>query len=124
MQKFFLQPVDDVLAGLEAMVKVKNPFRALAPPLISILIVWFLYVPIHELLHVLGCVITGGEVIRLEMSPIYGAALYAKVFPFIHSGSDYAGQLTDFNTHGSDFCYFVTDFMPYMLIGRSHSPHV
>ena len=115
MRRFFIQPVDDVLAGLEAMVRVKNPFHALAPPLISIVIVWFLYVPIHELLHVLGCVITGGQVDRLEMSPIYGTALYAKFFPFIHSGSDYAGQLTGFDTNGSDFCYFVTDFMPYVL---------
>lgn len=115
MRRFFLLPVNDVLAGLESMVKVKSPFKALAPPMISIGIVWFLYVPIHELLHVLGCVITGGQVDRLEMSPIYGTALYAKIFPFIHSGSDYAGQLTGFDTNGSDFCYFVTDFMPYVL---------
>lgn len=115
MRRFFIQPVDDVLAGLEKMVRVKNPFHALAPPLIAIVIVWFLYVPIHELLHVLGCVITGGEVTRLEMSPIYGTALYAKFFPFIHSGSDYAGQLTGFTTNGSDFCYLVTVVMPYVL---------
>lgn len=115
MKRFFLLPIQDTLNGLEAMVKVKSPFRALGPPLIAIVVVWFLYVPPHEIYHVSGCLITGGYVDRLEMSAIYGASLYAKYFSFIHVGSDYAGQLTGFDTHGSDFCYFVTDFMPYVM---------
>ena len=79
------------------------------------LITWFIYVPIHELLHVAGCLVTGGEVTRLELSPRYGAALLSKVFPFIVSGGDYAGRLSGFETKGSDLIYLATVFAPFML---------
>jgi hypothetical protein len=76
---------------------------------------WFLYVPVHELLHVLGCVATGGSVSELQIQPIYGGALLAELFPFVVSGGEYAGRLSGFDTHGSDLVYLATDFTPYLL---------
>lgn len=95
--------------------RVRSAWRALGPLCIAMLVTWFVYVPIHELLHVFGCVSTGGEVTVLELAPHYGAALLQRVFPFVQSGSDYAGRLSGFETHGSDFTYFVTVFMPFVL---------
>lgn len=82
---------------------------------LSLLVSWWIYVPVHELLHASGCLIGGGEVSRLDISPIYGAALLKKVFPFISVGSEYAGQLKGFDTFGSDLTYLLTDFLPYLL---------
>lgn len=76
---------------------------------------WWVYVPVHELLHALGCVLGGGEVTRLELSPLYGAALLQQWLSFIAVGSDYAGQLTGFDTHGSDAVYLLTDLLPFVL---------
>ncbi|MGB0513702.1 MAG: hypothetical protein ACPGJE_02540, partial [Wenzhouxiangellaceae bacterium] len=76
---------------------------------------WWIYVPVHELLHVAGCVLAGGEVSRLEIDALYGGALLENVFPFVVSGSDYAGQLTGFDTHGSDWVYQSTVLMPYAI---------
>jgi hypothetical protein len=76
---------------------------------------WFVYVPAHELLHAFGCLAAGGDVTRLEIAPEYGGALLARVFPFVVSGSEYAGRLTGFDTHGSDVTYLVTVFAPYLL---------
>lgn len=140
MQGFFRQPFLDVLAALEQLAvgpadaacnaalgpkpsSVKPPTRptprgsarVLATPFITLVVTWFIYVPIHELLHVLGCVATGGTVTRLELSARYGAAILSKVFPFVVSGSDYAGQLKGFDTKGSDLCYLATDFLPFVL---------
>ena len=76
---------------------------------------WWLYVPIHELLHVAGCVVAGGSVSRLELDPIYGAHALAAVFDFVHPASDYAGQLTGFETGGSDVVYLSCVLAPYVL---------
>ena len=111
----FRTPVRDVLASLEQLAALRSPWRALVLPLLAMVVTWFVYVPIHELLHVAGCVLTGGEVTRLELSPQYGAAWLAKVFPFIVSGSDYAGRLSGFDTKGSDLVYLATDFAPFLL---------
>jgi len=82
---------------------------------LAMIATWFVYVPIHELLHCLGCVVTGGTVSTLELAPYYGAALLKGLFPFIVSGSDYAGRLSGFDTGGSDLCYLATDFGPFVL---------
>ncbi len=87
----------------------------MGPLVITLVVAWFIYVPIHELLHVLGCVMAGGEVSRLEIAPRYGGALLARVFPFVVSGGEYAGRLSDFDWKGSDLIYLATDFMPYVL---------
>jgi len=118
MKFFFKQPFIDVLNCLERLIV---PHRRRQPPTVlfvvlgSLVVTWFVYVPIHELLHVGGCVWTGGDVSRLDLSPRYGAALLKNFFPFISSGSDYAGQLKGFDTHGSDVCYMATVFGPFAL---------
>lgn len=76
---------------------------------------WWIYVPIHELLHVAGCLLTGGEVSELEIAVAHGGALFERIFPFVVSGSDYAGRLTGFDTHGSDWIYQATVLMPYLI---------
>lgn len=76
---------------------------------------WWLYVPLHELAHAFGCLATGGEVTRLEIAPEYGAVWLARWLPFIAAGSDYAGQLTGFDTGGSDRVYLATVLAPYLL---------
>jgi len=117
MRPFFRQPIDDVVACLEPIVTIKNPARALVPLFLSLIISWVIYVPIHELLHALACVATGGEVTRLEISAIYGGTILAESgwFPFVVSVSEYAGRLSGFDTKGSDFRYLMTDFGPYVL---------
>ncbi len=107
-------PLDDYLAALD---RVFPTFR-IAPLLAVALafgVTWWLYVPVHELGHALGCWLGGGEVTRLEISPTYGAALLKRLFPFVAVGSDYAGQLTGFDTHGNDLTYMLTDFLPFLL---------
>ncbi len=96
------------------MARLDHPAR-LIWMMLGLVLGWWLYVPIHELLHVAGCVWAGGEVSRLELSPIYGAALLAEIFPFVVTGSDYAGQLTGFDTGGSDWVYQSCVLMPYVL---------
>jgi hypothetical protein len=46
---------------------------------------------------------------------MYGASLLTNIFPFVSTGSDYAGQLTGFDTHGSDLTYLFTVFFPFIL---------
>lgn len=76
---------------------------------------WWLYVPLHELAHALGCLAAGGAVTRLEIAPEYGAAWLARWLPFVAVGSDYAGQLTGFDTGGRDGVYLATVLAPYLL---------
>lgn len=76
---------------------------------------WWIYVPIHELLHVAGCLLTGGEVSELEIAVVHGGPLFERIFPFVVSGSEYAGRLTGFDTHGSDWIYQATVLMPYLI---------
>ena len=77
---------------------------------------WWLYVPIHELLHAAGCALAGGRVERLEIAPLYGGGLLAAVFPWVHAGGDYAGRLSGFSTGGSDAVYLATDLAPFVLV--------
>jgi len=128
-------PLDDYLAGLHVCLgaQATSRFEEARPDLcqrggsrgilfarivfvaLAFLLTWWIYVPIHELAHAFGCLLTGGEVTRLEIDPLYGAALLLRFFPFVTVGSDYAGQLTGFETHGSDLIYLATDFAPFLL---------
>ena len=104
----------DVQALLRFLERLPRPI-SLAWVMLGLLLGWWIYVPVHELLHVAGCVLAGGEISRLELDPLYGADLLARVFPFVVSGSDYAGQLTGFDTRGSDWIYQACVLMPYLL---------
>ena len=115
MRAFFRQPMDDVIACLGHLMTVRSPLKAMGPTLLAMVAFWFVYVPIHEILHVVGCVATGGEVSQLEIAPRYFGGLLAEIFPFVVSGSEYAGQLTGFDTKGNDLIYLATDFGPFVL---------
>lgn len=79
------------------------------------MVTWFVYVPIHELLHVAGCVVTGGTISELELPSRYGGSLLARIFPWVVTESQYAGRLSGFDTKGSDLGYLATDFGPFLL---------
>ena len=76
---------------------------------------WWVYVPIHELLHALACLATGGQVTELEIDYLYGGAFWASLAPWITAGSDYAGRLSGFDTGGCDLVYLATVLGPYVL---------
>ncbi|MCD4653975.1 hypothetical protein K8T06_08565 [bacterium] len=83
--------------------------------LVSTIITWFIYVPIHELFHVGGCVFTGGTVSELVMGHEYGAAYLQNFFPFITPATtQYAGRVTGFEPNG-DLGYMITVFAPFLL---------
>ncbi|HUU85518.1 MAG TPA: hypothetical protein VM243_18620 [Phycisphaerae bacterium] len=89
--------------------------RAIVLAVVSAAITWFVYVPIHELLHAAGCGVTGGTVTELQIAPHYGGALLELMFPFVVCGGDYAGRLSGFDTGGSDPVYLATDLAPFLL---------
>ncbi|HPQ39750.1 MAG TPA: hypothetical protein PLV45_05195 [bacterium] len=83
--------------------------------LVSAAMTWFIYVPIHELFHVGGCVFTGGTVTELVMGREYGAGFLQSIFPFITPDTTrYAGRVTGFDPNG-DIGYFITVFAPFLL---------
>ncbi len=111
---FLRAPLDDYTAALlHALPEAtwRRGLLAFACAIVS----WWIYVPFHELAHAFGCIAAGGEVTRLEIDGIYGAALLRSIFPFVAVGSDYAGQLTGFDTRGNDLIYLATDFAPFVL---------
>ncbi len=102
-----------VLDGIDRA--VDGGWTAIATLALGLAAGWWLYVPLHELAHAFGCLAAGGEVTRLEIAPEYGAAWLARWLPFIAVGSDYAGQLTGFDTGGHDGVYLATVLAPYLL---------
>jgi hypothetical protein len=110
--RFLALPLADVLYGQQRT--LARP-RDLAWMLGGLVLGWWVYVPLHELLHAFGCLVTGGEVSRLEIDPMYGGALLARVFPWVVSGGEYAGRLSGFDTGGSDVVYLATDLAPFLL---------
>jgi len=107
-----LLPVRDLLRGESRCIARRLDLLLL---LLGVAAAWWLYVPVHELLHALACVVAGGNVSRLEIDPIYGGALLARVLPWVVAGGDYAGRLSGFDTHGSDWIYLATDLGPFLL---------
>lgn len=105
-------PVRDVMRGLA---------RALTRPLDLVWILggtaaaWWVYVPLHELLHALACRAAGGRVWRLEIAAAYGGRLLAHWLPWVSAGGDYAGRLAGFDTGGSDAVYLATALGPFVL---------
>ena len=109
----FGAPVYDVLEGMDRCLDAG--FRGLLWIAGGLAVGWWFYVPVHELLHAAACVATGGTVSRLEIDPLYGGAILARLVPFVEAGGDYAGRLAGFDTGGSDLVYLATDFGPYLL---------
>jgi len=111
-----LEPFYDLREAMDAhVVRAARPYASLALVLVSGVAAWFVYVPIHELLHALGCWVTGGTVTELQIAPEYGGTLFAAWLPFVVSGGAYAGRLSGFDTHGSDLVYLATDALPFLL---------
>jgi hypothetical protein len=114
--QFFSQPLRDLMAAMEMqIVRAPHPKRALVIVLVAGVASWWVYVPVHELLHALGCYLTGGSVTELQIAPEYGGALFARFLPFVVGESEYAGRLSGFDTHGSDVIYLATDALPFLL---------
>ena len=106
-------PFRDALYGLDRC--LDSGVRGLVAAALGLLAGWWLYVPLHELLHAAACRLAGGTVTRLEIDRIYGGALLAELFPFVAPASEYAGRLSGFNTRGSDLIYLATDLGPFVL---------
>jgi hypothetical protein len=109
-------PFRELLAALDGL--LAPPARSgatLAKTGAGLLAGWWLYVPVHELAHAFGCLAAGGEVTRLEIDAIYGAKLLEPLVPFVRSGSEYAGRLSGFDTHGSDLVYLATVLAPFLF---------
>jgi hypothetical protein len=105
----------DINSIFERFQSDPKPLRLLLALMLSFLVAWFIYVPIHELLHVAGCVISGGVVHELILDQKYGAVFLSKLFPFIvPQSSGYAGRVSGFDP-GSDTGYLITVFFPYIL---------
>jgi hypothetical protein len=111
--RLLLVPFTDTLNGLDRC--LDRGARGLLLVALGLLVGWWVYVPVHELLHAAACRVTGGEVTRLEIDRIYGGALLARAFPFVVPASRYAGRLSGFETHGSDLIYLATDLGPFLL---------
>src|SRR5436305_8868729 len=112
-QNLFALPLRDTVRGLDRCLHAG--VRGLALVALGLVAGWWLYVPLHELLHAAACRAAGGRVTRLEIDAAYGGALLAHVLPFVVPASDYAGRLSGFDTRGSDLIYLATDLGPFVL---------
>lgn len=106
-------PWVDTLRGLDRC--VERGIAGLALVFLGLTVSWWIYVPVHELLHAAGCALSGGTVTELEISPVYGGALLARWIPWVTAGGEYAGRLSGFDTGGSDLTYLTTVLAPYLL---------
>lgn len=108
-----ITPWTDLLHGLDRC--LTRGARSLLLVFAGALAGWWIYVPVHEMLHAAGCAAAGGRVSRLEIAAAYGGGLLSRIFPFVVSGSEYAGRLSGFDTRGSDLIYLITDLAPFLL---------
>ncbi|HYX26074.1 MAG TPA: hypothetical protein VFC23_18125 [Thermoanaerobaculia bacterium] len=113
LQNLFALPLRDTVRGLDRCLDAG--VRGLALAALGLLAGWWLYVPLHELLHAAACRAAGGRVSRLEIAAAYGGGVLSHVFPFVAPASDYAGRLSGFDTRGSDLVYLATDLGPFVL---------
>jgi hypothetical protein len=111
--RLFALPWTDTVAGLDRC--LDRGARGLVLAALGLLAGWWVYVPVHELLHAGACEAAGGEVTRLEIDRLYGGALLTRIFPFVVPASEYAGRLSGFDTRGSDWIYLATDLGPFLL---------
>ncbi len=114
LARWLALPVNDLRGAFEAsLLPGRGPAWLLAG--LALVLSWWIYVPVHELAHALGCLAAGGEVSRLEIAPRYGGALLARLFPWVVAGAGYAGRLVGFDTHGDDLVYLVTVAAPFLV---------
>jgi hypothetical protein len=113
LRSLLLTPLTDAFHGLDRC--LDRGVRALLLAAAGLAAGWWLYVPLHELLHAAACRAAGGGVTRLEIDRLYGGGLLARVFPFVVPASEYAGRLSGFDTRGSDLIYLATDLGPFLL---------
>ncbi|MDP3939367.1 MAG: hypothetical protein Q8R92_14695 [Deltaproteobacteria bacterium] len=99
---------------LDATLAGPHPARRYLVLALAVAIMWWLYVPLHELAHAGGCVSCGGEVRRMTLAPAYGGSIAARHFAWIDDDTPYAGQLADFTTGNSDLCYLWLVLAPYL----------
>ncbi len=104
------------LAPLEVLLGGARGTRNLIWMMAGLVAGWFVYVPVHELLHAAGCLLGGGAVTTLQIQSLYGGGLLEKVFPFVEAGGEYAGRLSNFDTGGSDWVYALTVALPLILV--------
>lgn len=115
MRTIVLRLLNDLMLCLGHLERCRRPMLAMGVVIVSLVVTWFVYVPIHELLHAGGCLVTGGDVTELQIAPQYGGSLLAQWFPFVVSGGEYAGRLSGSDYKGSDLIYLATVFAPYLL---------
>ena len=85
---FFLAPWRDAMFGMERVVAAEGG-HGMALALLGVLVSWWVYVPVHELMHAWGCLLAGGTVTRLEIDEVYGAAVPWALAPFVSLVGDY-----------------------------------
>ncbi|MFQ5740592.1 MAG: hypothetical protein ACE5JX_16425 [Acidobacteriota bacterium] len=103
------------LGDLANQLETERRYAGLLVMLSGLLVAWWVYVPIHELMHAAGCVLAGGEVSRLEIGPLYGGRWLARLLPFVVAQGGYAGRLSGFDSGGSDWVYASTVAFPFLL---------
>jgi hypothetical protein len=111
--RFIARPFQEILSGLERC--LVRGVTGLVLCFTGLLVSWWVYVPLHELLHAFGCELGGGRVWRLEIDPLYGGALLARWLDFVVAGGDYAGRLAGFDTGGSDAVHLLTTGLPFLI---------
>ena len=89
-------------------------YKGLLKILLGLIFFWHLYVPVHEFLHVAGCLLGGGEVESLTLKAQYGGLILQNLFSFVIPESEYAGRLTGFKTPNL-WAYAMVDFFPYSI---------
>jgi hypothetical protein len=109
------EPIKTFFRLYTEVLSEKKVFKTILYLMAGLLIGWWIYVPVHELLHVVGCLLGGGEVSQLEIVPLYGGHVFSRIFSFVTAEGPYAGRLSGFDTHGSDWIYALTIFFPFIL---------
>lgn len=121
-QRILLLPIEGLKAAREDFTAVAHcDFRSKYKPLPGLLLFlfgavvsWWIYVPVHEFMHVGACCISLGTVQELTISPEYGGRIFERLIPWVRADSEYPGRVTGFQP-GGDLGYLITDFGPFLL---------
>ncbi len=112
---FFFKPFHTFSLHFGELLAGPDGVKRLILILMGLLLGWWIYVPLHEFLHVAGCLLGGGQVETLHLDPLYGGHIFASLFSFVSAGGEYAGRLTDFDTGESDWVYALAVYLPFCL---------